>query len=164
VRLRRHGAPESIVFVCHGNICRSPYAAAAFARRLPQAFSSVVCVESAGFILPGRPAPLTAVKVARRRGLDLSAHRSILVGPVGRIGSSLVVVMEAGQGRAIHTLFARDARDIVVLGDLDPEPIATRAIEDPVEQPEAVFERSYARIDRCVEQLARSLFGEAGRG
>jgi protein-tyrosine-phosphatase len=99
------------------------------------------------------------VEVARHRGLDLSAHRSTLVGPVGRNGANLVVVMEPGQGRAIQSLFARDARDIVVLGDLDPEPIAMRAIEDPVEQGEAVFERSYARIDRCVEQLARSLFG-----
>ncbi len=162
-RLRRRGAPASIAFVCHGNICRSPYAAAAFSRRLPQTFSSVVRVESAGFIGPGRPPPPNAVKVAERRGLDLSTHRSTLVGPLAGSSSNLVVVMEPGQGRAIRHFFARAGRDITVLGDLDPEPIATRAIEDPVEQSEAAFERCYARIDRCVEQLARSFFGEAGR-
>jgi protein-tyrosine-phosphatase len=109
-RLRRHGVPESIVFVCHGNICRSPDACAASSRRLPQAVRTVVRVGSAGFIGPGRPAPFTAVKVARRRGRDLSAHRSTLVGPEGWIDSNLVIVMEPGQGWAIQTLFVRDAR------------------------------------------------------
>ena len=75
----------------------------------------------------------------------------------------LVVVMEPRQARAVQTLFGRDGHDIVVLGDLDPEPIATRAIADPVEQPEAAFEASYTRIDRCVAELGRALCaGRAG--
>ena len=41
--------------------------------------------------------------------------------------------------------------------DLDPEPAARRAIEDPVEQGEEVCGRVYARIEHCVTELARAL-------
>ena len=163
-RLGGRPPPRSIVFVCHGNICRSPYAAAAFSREVPPMFRAGVRIDSAGFVGPGRPAPLNAVQVAARRGLDLAAHRSSLVGLGGRIGSDLVVVMEPTQARAVQGLFGRDGHDIVVLGDLDPEPIATRAIADPVEQPQAAFEASYTRIDRCVAELGWVLFpGMAAR-
>jgi len=43
------------------------------------------------------------------------------------------------------------------LGDLDPEPIETRVIQDPVEQPKNVFERCYSRINRCVSQLVQAV-------
>jgi hypothetical protein len=35
----------------------------------------------------------------------------------------------------------------------------TRAIEDPVEQGPEVCERVYARIERCVGELARAVAG-----
>jgi hypothetical protein len=52
---------------------------------------------------------------------------------------------------------------VLVLGDLDPEPIETRVIRDPVEQPKEVFELSYSRIERCVEELARAVAVSAER-
>jgi protein-tyrosine-phosphatase len=51
---------------------------------------------------------------------------------------------------------------VILLGDLDPRAIDTRAIHDPVDQPLAAFEQSYARIERCVEALAGAL--RQGRG
>src|SRR5207245_10184938 len=55
-RLGGRPPPRSIVFVCHGNICRSPYAAAAFSREVPPMFRAGVRIDSAGFVGPGRPA------------------------------------------------------------------------------------------------------------
>ena len=43
---------------------------------------------------------------------------------------------------------------MVLLGDLDPEPITRRTVLDPVEQPAEVFRSCYDRIDRCVGALA----------
>ena len=63
-RLRRTPPLRSVLFICHGNICRSPYAAAAARRLLPES----VAVESAGFIGPDRPSPPEAVAVAAERG------------------------------------------------------------------------------------------------
>jgi protein-tyrosine-phosphatase len=62
--------------------------------------------------------------------------------------------MDPAQGRAIRDRFGLPPRDILVLGDLDPAPLATRTIHDPVDQSLEVFEQSYARIERCVAELA----------
>lgn len=157
-RLARKGPPGRLLFVCHGNICRSPYAAAALERRLPPPFRERVVIDSAGFVGPGRPAPQNAVAVAAYRGIDLSTHRSKLVALSDGAGAELVVVMEPRQGRALRAVFGRSSRNIVVLGDLDPLPIATRAIADPVDQELVAFEESYARIDRCLQELVGALF------
>jgi protein-tyrosine-phosphatase len=63
--------------------------------------------------------------------------------------------MEPEQQDRVCGNFGRWRADVIVLGDLDPEPITRRAIQDPVEQPASVFEESYARIDRCLRTLVR---------
>ena len=92
--------------------------------------------------------------VARAHGVDLSRHRSQLLGPQTVAAAELILVMDPAQQRAVCGNFGRWRTDVVVLGDLDPEPILARAIRDPVEQPASVFEESYSRIDRCLRTLA----------
>jgi protein-tyrosine phosphatase len=145
--------PSSVLFVCHGNQCRSPYAAAAFARAVDDV---LVRVSSAGFVAPGKPAPPAALAVAQARGLSLAGHRSALLESGTVEDADLVVVMEPTQKQALVRRFARD-EDVVVLGDLDPQPIRTRAIIDPQGQPPAAFAAVYARIDRCVAALVAAL-------
>jgi len=152
--LRRRSPPATILVVCHGNICRSPFAASLLARHLAPAG---VRVESAGFTGPNRPCPPEALTVAARRGVDLSAHRSRLLTADAAHAADLVVVMDPAQGRRVCDRFGRLPRDIVTLGDLDPQTIATRVIRDPVNQKVEVFEESYDRIERCVAQLVRAL-------
>jgi protein-tyrosine-phosphatase len=144
--------PSTILFVCLGNICRSPYAAESFQR----AAGGKVLAVSAGFIGPGRPVPETGQRVARRRGLDLSQHRSQFITKELVDAADLIVVMDQGQRRGIEQRFGRRA-GVVVLGDLDPDPIDTRTVRDPYNQREDVFEAVYARIDRAVSTLARAL-------
>jgi protein-tyrosine phosphatase len=148
---------HGILFVCHGNICRSPYAAAVFAQRLPAALRSHIKVASAGFIGPGRPVPSEARTVAARHGVDLSSHRSQLVTAPGLDTYELVVVMAPDQVKGLATAYPATTR-IIVLGDLDPEPISKRAIIDPFGHPEEIFDESYARIDRCLDALILQMF------
>jgi protein-tyrosine-phosphatase len=152
--LLRRSRPATLLVVCHGNICRSPFAAARLARGLG---TTGVRVESAGFVGPDRACPPEAVKAAARWDEDLSAHRSALLVADRVRSADLIVVMDPAQGRAIYERFGRSPRDILVLGDLDPVPMATRAIRDPVEQGLEVFAESYARIERCVAELVNAL-------
>lgn len=161
-RLRRQGPPPGVLFVCHGNICRSPYAEAAFRAALPTWLHGMR-IMSAGFVGAGRPVPPEALTVAARRGVDLSPHRSASLAPAAVGAARLIVVMDAAQRHEIVHRFRRPPEDVIVLGDLDPEPIDTRAIRDPVEQPIAVFEQSYARIDRCISHLIRAIAGRSSR-
>ncbi len=152
------GLPGAVLFVCHGNLCRSPYAAGAFRKLLAPSIGRQVRVDSAGFITPGRPSPATAIAAAGARGVDLSTHRSKQLS-VERVKESAVVVVMAGdQARAIARRFRMPAERILHLGDLDPQPISERAIEDPMEKPREVFDRVYARIDRCLEEWVKVLF------
>jgi protein-tyrosine-phosphatase len=77
--------------------------------------------------------------------------------------ADLILVMDTTQRWAIRALFGRSSHDVLVLGDLDSEPIETREIRDPVEQPREVFELSYSRIERCVGELIRAVAIRAQR-
>jgi protein-tyrosine phosphatase len=155
--LERVGPVRSILFICHGNICRSPYAAVAFRQRCPGSLRGACAVESAGFIGPDRPSPSLALSVAARRGVDLSAHRSAPLSREKIANATVVVVMSRVQQKAIQKEYRRAPASILILGDLDQSPIVTRTITDPYAQTEDVFEASFARIDRCLEQLTRLL-------
>ena len=148
--------PQSILFVCSGNICRSPFAARLLERLLPTAASGAVKVRSAGFIGPHRPAPVNAQTTAAKYGIDLATHRSVQISTANVKAADLVVVMAEEQARGIRPLVRPDAV-VVVLGDLDPLPSSRRTILDPWNGSEDVFEASYDRIDRCVRELVRAI-------
>jgi protein-tyrosine phosphatase len=155
-RIAGRVAPEMVLVVCHGNICRSPFGGLVLRRLLaPQG----IRVESAGFIGPGRSAPPEAIEAAAARGVDLGEHRSRVLTQALVASAGLVVVMDAEQAGEIRMRFGRARSDVIVLGDLDPEPIATREILDPVYQPVSVFSEVYARIERCSARLAGALTG-----
>ncbi len=146
--------PRSILFVCHGNICRSPFAAAAFLRWCAPEIASGVNVTSAGFIGPERSPPSTAVTAASRFGVDLTPHRSALITAENLRAADLIVVMSQQQARDIRARVA-PSTFVLILGDLDPRPANRRTILDPWGQPDTAFDESYSRIDRCVRELAK---------
>ena len=102
-RLAHRRLSGTVLFVCLGNICRSPYAAATFSQGLGVAWRGRVRVDSAGFLGPGRSAPGHAVEVAADRGIDLSGHRSRLVSPEMWAGAELVVHVLAKQAHSGET-------------------------------------------------------------
>jgi protein-tyrosine-phosphatase len=145
---------RSVVFLCNGNLFRSPYAAASLARiltTLPGA--APIRIESAGFLSSGKQSPASAVSAARRRGIDLSSHVSKLLKKGALQSVDLVVVMSQDHARSIRARLG-PAASVLLLGDLDPHSIERRTIIDPLGCDDRVIERVYSRIDRCVEQLA----------
>ena len=148
-RAAARGRPRRVLFICHGNICRSPFAAAAARRLLP----ADTVVESAGFIGPDRASPAEAVAAATEVGIDLRPHRSRVLTPGTLRAADLVIVMDAGQKERLALGRTDLLSRIELLGDFDPEPIERRTIPDPVERPVEAFRSCYARIERCVGLL-----------
>lgn len=144
-----------VLVLCHGNICRSPYARVLLARLRPE-----LEVVSAG-LAAGRDAGAdpTARQVAARRGVDLAAHRSRPLDGLDLAAFDLVLVMEAAQAAAVVAHTPAAAARVRVLGDYLPAP--PFGIDDPWGQPEPVFEETFARIALAVERLAKRLDGEA---
>lgn len=155
-RLRRL-RPRSVLFICHGNICRSPFAAALFRSLLPPDLASRITSESRGFIgRAGRSSPPAALMAAARRGMDLLPHRSSLITAEALHSADLVVVVSDQQARALYSQARPDA-ELLVLGDLDPLPIRQRTIADPWNREAEEFDACFDRIDRCVRQLVQTL-------
>lgn len=147
-RVREH-ADRPVVFICYGNICRSPFAELWMRRRDPDGADRYI---SAGFRPGGRSSPDTAIAVSSEAfDLDLRPHvsRGLDGVPEGRY---LWVIMEGVHHRGLVRA-GIPADDIVFLGDLDPQPIERRAIIDPYGRPPEVFEAIYARIVRCLGEL-----------
>lgn len=141
---------ESVLFVCLGNICRSPYAE----RRLRAELNGhVPKVLSAGFIRPGRPSPDTALRIAGDRGIDLAGHRSRLVSKEALEHADIVFVMSGLQRRRLRRGFGRVER-VYLLGDLDPNTVDRRAIQDPFDRADDVYASVFERIDRCCRAFA----------
>ena len=90
----------TLLFICTGNLCRSPMAATV-ARKVLAGRAKAVNVISAGLLRPGEPATDEAVKVMWRRGLDLSTHRSRRVGDALVPAPDLIVGMARQHARAV---------------------------------------------------------------
>jgi protein-tyrosine phosphatase len=88
-----------VLFVCTGNICRSPTAAGVFAQLVKQAgLQDAIGVASAGThdYHVGSPPDLRAQDHARRRGYDLSALRARQVRKRDFTEFDLLVAMDQG--------------------------------------------------------------------
>jgi protein-tyrosine phosphatase len=83
-----------VYFVCTGNRCRSPFAAAvaeSLTANLPVRVSSAGTLESIS-----RPVPAEMRRVGRNYGLDLSAHLSTPLSQVDMTDADLVLGFERG--------------------------------------------------------------------
>ena len=97
----------NVLFLCTGNICRSPMAEGVLRARLADRGINAD-VRSAGLTFDGRPATPETVAVAARAGIDLSRHRSRVVDAAMIDRAGVVVGMERMHAREA-TVLGRDA-------------------------------------------------------
>ena len=86
---------SNILFVCIGNICRSPFAQGLFTKLVRQEGHKVFHAESAGLLaLPGNSATFLSQKVAPEHGVDLAGHKAKRLSQELVDWSELILVME----------------------------------------------------------------------
>lgn len=143
-----------VVFVCAGNICRSPMAAALFARYAQQSPTlGGVEVGSAGVIAyPGNPAtPETADVMRDAFGLDLDGHEARLFDH--RNDADLVLTLDRWVTTRVEAL--KPAGKVWLLGDFagaDGEEVA-----DPFGGSPEDYREAAEHIDRLVKAVIARL-------
>ena len=97
----------SVLFVCTGNMYRSPIAAEIFRGLLLRDEKGKRWqVGSAGtWTTEGRPAPNDAVEIARSLGVNLGAHQTRMVNKKMLEEADLIIVMEEGHKEALRVEF-----------------------------------------------------------
>ncbi|MDB5714974.1 MAG: phosphotyrosine protein phosphatase [Sphingomonadales bacterium] len=134
---------ERLVFVCHGNICRSAYADV-LARDLGMRAASFGLSTTTG--LPAHPPIADA---ARDRGVDPSGHLTTNVEDFSPQDNDLLLAMEVRQVARLR----RDPRFARLQIDLLGRYAAVPHIHDPYQLNEDYVRTSLARIDRAVRTL-----------
>ena len=153
------GCDFAVLFVCMGNICRSPTAEAVFRHKAREAgLLDRLSIDSAGThdYHPGAPPDARSQAHARRRGYDLSMLRARHLRAEDFTRFDLVVVMDEGN-RVAASSRAAAAQQAKVRRMLEfwPEAVARgwRDVPDPYAGGAADFERVLDWVEAASEGL-----------
>ncbi len=153
------GAPRlRVLFVCHGNICRSPLAAATLRDKLTRVgLEALVGVDSAGTSAGnvGKRPHWKARTCARRHGLTISERRSREFIQLDFERFDHILVMDEANRRDVLRL-ARDAGDMGRVRLL-LEATGGGEIPDPIEGPASEVEAAFRLIDIACARLAAEM-------
>ena len=153
---------KRVLFVCTGNICRSPLAQVLLARALAERGVADVEVTSAGTgAWDGAPASEGAYLVALERGLDLSEHRARLLTRELVETADMVFTM-ARHHRARVQELGGEGRTFV-LGEYGGRAGEEAEVGDPFGGDLEVYRDTYAELDELIATVADRLADEARR-
>ena len=148
------------MFVCMGNICRSPLAQGAFeevVRR--EGLEGKVEADSAGthgYYHSGEPPDARAQKSAARRGINISAQRARRITPDDCRSFDYVLTMDEENFRAVDALCREGRAEVRLFLDYAPERAATEVPDPFCGGPEG-FEHVLDLVEAASEGLLEDI-------
>ncbi|WP_375424536.1 low molecular weight protein-tyrosine-phosphatase [uncultured Friedmanniella sp.] len=149
-------APARVVFVCWGNICRSPIAERVAERQAADAGLTGVAFSSAATSTEelGQPMDRRAAAVLRAHGYRSEAHRAHQIDAAEIETADLVVAMEDIHVRRMLAM-APGATNLSLLTDYDPDAEPGSGVPDPWYGTAAGFEDTLATVEAAMPGLLR---------
>ena len=154
--------PLGVLFVCMGNICRSPLAEGAFRAAVAAAgLGDRLRIDSAGLtdFHEDEPPDPRAVAVAAARGLDISGLRARAVRPTDFLDFDVMLAMDR---QNLSGLEARRPDHALARAALLLEAAEGRnePIPDPYYGSKADFEAVFDTVERATARLVERLRGQ----
>ncbi|MFM8279016.1 MAG: low molecular weight protein-tyrosine-phosphatase [Candidatus Limnocylindrus sp.] len=155
-----------LLLLCHGNICRSPLAAALIRAAVDAdpLLAGRVCVASAGtsdeHVDEGMHAE--SARILQSRGLT-TGHRAQQLTPELATSQDLILAADRSNIRAAEQLLGAAAvqRKVTLLRDFDPSAVG-RDLDDPWGLPSEAYERAAREIDAVIPGLLADLHTRIG--
>lgn len=157
----------SVLFVCKGNICRSPFAARFAARLFEAAGRSDIPCRSAGFsAAAGSRSPAEAVAAADAYGVALDDHEAEALADGMIEEADVVVVFEASHLARLRGAWPEKHGRFVLLPLCAPgshRPADRYNIQDPFGKPRQAYDACYGRIEAALGRLVEALLSEGSQ-
>jgi protein-tyrosine-phosphatase len=156
--------PFNILFVCTGNICRSPMAVGILESILsPQALATAKVSSAGTGAMNGMPVSENSVRACEEEGIDISRHRSRVITRHLLEASDLVLAMERHHAEAMRRL-APDLSDRIHLLSqyaADGNPAVQGGVPDPIggdlEDYRLIFAELRDQIRAALPRLEREI-------
>jgi protein-tyrosine phosphatase len=151
-------AKASVLFVCLGNICRSPLAEGAF-RAEAQRMQLDVLVDSAGTggWHAGEPPDPRAIAAARRNGVDIARQRARKVTKDDFRVFTHIYALDEANLNGLRALAPQDAKaELGLLLDLVPG-YEGKAVADPYYGDASDFDVTWRNVEMAARALALRL-------
>lgn len=154
-----------VLFVCMGNICRSPMAQGVLEQRLDEEqLQDRVQVDSAGthHYHTGDAPDRRGVAAARRRGIDISGQRCRAVRDTDFEEFDLILAMDSDNERALRAVCPPFYSDRVKLVLEFAPHLREQQVPDPYYVGGEGFEKVLDMLDLCMEELMDELNDRLG--
>lgn len=154
----RQRPKNKVLFICYGNIMRSPFAGKLFSQKITNSSLSELSVDSFGFHQAvNRQAKPRCVEMAKQWQIDLSEHRSKWLKHQHCLDdNTLVVIMDKKNEYLLQSYYPKV--DYISLADLIPTELGFyHEIKDPYSFDEAYLKTCYQLIDASIDNLIAEL-------
>jgi protein arginine phosphatase len=141
----------NILFVCIGNICRSPFAQGLFTKQMDIEGDKGFHAESAGFLaLPGNSATFLAQKVAGQHSVDLTGHKAKRLSQELVDWAEMILVMEKSHKVELLVDFPEATDKTFLLRRFARYGSRSRGIADPYGLQYDAYRFCYLDIEEAV--------------